>query len=359
MVTKEVLQQCLVLSEDNGREFHAGSKARNDADQILASFNFPRLINYVNDNQGTAEAKKNLGYHLQRRLDFIKSFRALHACRNKVIFAQYPDYNQGSIKSAITSLFAHNKMVYLVHDVDQLRDLGHRTGELEVLNKAVVLIVHNAAMEKKLKDSGVTKPYFIRLQLFDYLTSKPQTGKQWQKAIVFAGNLGKSLFLPAFMATSFHYDLNLYGNGLTKRQYLPAQVHFCGSYPPETLPGLLTGGFGLVWDGDSITTCQGAMGEYLRYNSPHKFSLYLAAGIPVIVWKEAAVASLVKKYQVGFCVDSLADIEALLAATTADDYAKLCAHVQVLQEKVIRGAYLTAATEAALQYLEEMGIVKC
>lgn len=32
MVTKEVLQQCLVLSEDNGREFHAGSKARNDAD---------------------------------------------------------------------------------------------------------------------------------------------------------------------------------------------------------------------------------------------------------------------------------------------------------------------------------------
>ena len=34
-----------------------------------------------------------------------------------------------------------------------------------------------------------------------------------------------------------------------------------------------------MWDGPSPDTCAGVYGAYLRYNNPHKTSLYLAAGL--------------------------------------------------------------------------------
>ena len=32
---------------------------------------------------------------------------------------------------------------------------------------------------------------------------------------------------------------------------------------------------GLVWDGDSCSSCSGVCGEYLKINNPHKISFYL------------------------------------------------------------------------------------
>lgn len=55
-----------------------------------------------------------------------------------------------------------------------------------------------------------------------------------------------------------------------------------GSYMPEELPEKLEAKYGLVWDGLEITSCEGTFGQYLKYNNPHKFSLYMAAGIAVI-----------------------------------------------------------------------------
>ena len=50
--------------------------------------------------------------------------------------------------------------------------------------------------------------------------------------------------------------------------------------------------------------CTGQYGEYLKINSPFKFSLYLAANRPVVVWSKSALASYVKEYKLGICVDS-------------------------------------------------------
>ena len=57
----------------------------------------------------------------------------------------------------------------------------------------------------------------------------------------------------------------------------------------------MEGNWGLVWDGNSIDTCSGNFGEYLRLNAPFKFSLYLAAKRPVVVWRESAMAEYVRK----------------------------------------------------------------
>ena len=86
---------------------------------------------------------------------------------------------------------------------------------------------------------------------------------------------------------------NLYGVGYEKQN--KNNICYHGSFDPDELPFVLEGSFGLVWDGDSAETCSGVYGQYLKVNNPHKCSLYLATGLPVIVWKESTVARIVKK----------------------------------------------------------------
>lgn len=345
---------CYVLSENNGLFFHAGSKARNDADIIFKKFGLVRLQNSVaNEEQEVRNCLQQRGLHM---LKLIKTGVTFLAYRNRIIVAQYPNYGQGLVKHLIHFLFKHNKMIYLVHDVDWLRNLGQdKKDELKLLNSAKVLIIHNEEMEKKLKESGVIQPGFINLRLFDYLIELNMADKKFHKAIVFAGNLGKSKFLSLLIRQSQTYDINLYGIGLKDENSLPERTHYLGSYSPEQLPNVISSGLGLVWDGESINSCVGPMGEYLRYNNPHKLSLYIAAGIPVIVWKEAAVAKIVRQFGIGFCVDSLLEIDDLLENLTETQYRKLCQNVQSLQHKVIKGYYLTAALEKTFAYLATKG----
>ena len=48
-----------------------------------------------------------------------------------------------------------------------------------------------------------------------------------------------------------------------------------GKFSPENI-SFIEGNWGLVWDGDQLETCHGKLGEYLRINSSHKISLYIA-----------------------------------------------------------------------------------
>ncbi|UXZ08780.1 hypothetical protein F1B95_08005 [Clostridium perfringens] len=59
------------------------------------------------------------------------------------------------------------------------------------------------------------------------------------------------------------------------------------SLSPKEIVEKIEGDFGLIWDGTSINICDGSFGEYTKFNTPHKLSMYIASEIPVIVWKEA------------------------------------------------------------------------
>ena len=107
------------------------------------------------------------------------------------------------------------------------------------------------------------------------------------------------------------------------------------------------GAFGLVWDGPSIKTCCGGMGEYLKYNSPHKFSLYLASLVPVIVWSQAAVADIVKDYGIGLVVDSLDELEQVLPSITVEEYNRMIDNIKPIQCKLLQGHFLYEAVKKA------------
>ena len=123
---------------------------------------------------------------------------------------------------------------------------------------------------------------------------------------------------------------------------------FAGNFSPEELPGKLEGSFGLVWDGASTESCKGAYGAYLMINSPHKLSLYLAAGMPVAVWSRSAQADLVRAEGVGLVIDRIADLPAAIAALTEEEYAAMAQRARTIGEALRAGN----RTLAALQEIE-------
>ena len=56
-------------------------------------------------------------------------------------------------------------------------------------------------------------------------------------------------------------------------------------------------------------------------NSPHNVSFYLRAGLPLIIWKEAAVAPIIEEAGAGIAINSLKELDEKLANLTLDDIA--------------------------------------
>ena len=125
----------------------------------------------------------------------------------------------------------------------------------------------------------------------------------------------------------------------------PSNISYKGILSAEELPGALVQSFGLVWDGNSMDTCTGNYGSYLKINDPHKVSLYLSSGLPIIIWSEAALADIVRDEKLGITVDSLKDIDKALSEVKVDDYQKMCSNVQNIAKLMRKGYFLTNATD--------------
>ena len=81
-------------------------------------------------------------------------------------------------------------------------------------------------------------------------------------------------------------------------------------------------------------------GKLLKFNNPHKLSSYIACGIPVIVWKEAAISDFVTENKIGFSIQNLKEIDSILKYLSYDDYIKMKGNVLSIRENIITGSYL-------------------
>ena len=97
----------------------------------------------------------------------------------------------------------------------------------------------------------------------------------------------------------------------------------------------------------------GKIGEYMSYNNPHKVSLYLRCHAPVILSKTAGLASFVEENGIGLTVDSLTDIDAVLAAVTPDQYESMRQNVIKVSDRLAQGYYFEHAFRRALELLDE------
>lgn len=340
------------VSENFGKDHHAGSKAKNDAVAILKNLDFEELfIKHTGSKPG-------LLAKVSRQIRSFISWTSLkyRVEEHAILIRQNPFHNRQLGRRSALKYLKEKKQTYmisLVHDVELIRHEQHpenfRNEFDEMIEFADKLIIHNDAMKQWFLNYGVSEDKLVVLKIFDYLLpSNPDKEILFSKNIYIAGNLAedKSPYVYQldklsgvhFRLMGINYDSNKASENIS----------YLGSFAPEDVPNQLTEGFGLVWDGDALDTCSGPTGNYLRYNNPHKLSLYLASGIPVIVWKESAEADYVLENGVGIVVDSLYDLVPTLESLTEEDYYRLSVNVRKISEKIQTGQYLTDAVEEIL-----------
>lgn len=320
------------------KAYTAGNKARTDTLSILKSEGYKHIPLYRSKSN-----KVIVFFQL-----IVGSLRALFSAgRNDIVFIQYPYYPTvvNTILLSVLKLgrrMRKYKISLLLHDVVALRteNSDRIRREVSSFNDMNYIISHNESMTKILKEYG-GKDNIFTLGPFDYLYkgNTVKTNEFGDYRVVIAGNLEpeKSQYI-YYLKNIRNVDFNLYGINYSGESN--SHVTYKGQFPPEELIPNLEGQFGLVWDGDSLETCSGNYGRYLKYNNPHKFSLYLAAGLPLVVWNESALAGYVEENNIGIVIGSLLELGGKLKMIKPEEYAEMRDNVLKIRKELISGSHL-------------------
>jgi hypothetical protein len=336
-------KRLLSIQQAQAKALHAGVKAVDDAQSIVEGLGY----------EGLSVLRRYDG-RLSKLLNAIVSWKDLRKLRKELASSggcllQWPFYlyDQNVIRTLGRIVAEDGRYTVLLHDVNHLRygeGYEDRGGEMSLLKGARRVIAHTEPMADYLVGLGVERGKIRVLGPFDYLTDgKKPEGRRNGNEVVFAGNLGKSVFLRELTAELMEgYKLNLYGIGAGE---LPAGLEYKGTFQPERVAGI-EGSWGLVWDGTSAATCDGLFGRYLSLNCPHKFSLYISAHLPVVIWSGAALAKYVEVKGLGVVVNSLAQVGEVIGKVTDEDYARMQEAVKAEARNINSGAHLKMALEA-------------
>lgn len=276
---------------------------------------------------------------------------ALNVGNKDLLLYQYPLdlFRVGILLLKVLMRVKQMTVVLLIHDLDSLR--GYYFAEEnarreKLLKQADYLICHNDRMKEWLVENGIPADRIVPMGAFDYLFEGGMAEREDWHSVIIAGNLGKrkSPYISRYLSMEKDYQVNLFGPYFEDSKAYQHYRYF-GSFPPEELPHNLKGGFGLVWDGDTTDECSGLTGQYLRFNNPHKAFLYIASGIPVIVWDQAAIAEYICKKGLGFTVTSLHEISQKLQEMSREDYLAFCRHTEAEGKKLRSGYYLNHALD--------------
>lgn len=321
------------LKEFYVKEKHAGSKARLDAEKIMLEEGYQPFFQNNDSNPITLT-------------------------ENDVLILQFPLLWHSLKTLILTKLLRKRKFkaYLLIHDIESLRNRSiksfqdvkyailHFLQNKTVLERVDGIIAHNDKMKAVLVQLGIPEEKIISLEIFDYLIPHFEEKKTYEKStVLLAGNFDIKKTNYARQLPD-NPEFSIYGINF-EEENLPKNVHYKGAFSPEELPYYLEGGFGLVWDGDSPYTCSGMFGEYLKMNNPHKASLYLATGFPIIVWRQSALADFVSKNNCGILVDSLFEIAGTLKSIHKKDYQELIENSKKIGEKIRQGYFLKTALE--------------
>lgn len=310
-----------------GTANYTGSIARNDVTTTFQSIG-SRIVNWRPLLTILISKVRVIGWKIG---DFLQAFRELpHIHKGDDLFFQYPYEGIGVNLQCIIKVLRFRKphITLLIHDLEFLRypEIVSAEEQIKTLNNVDCLLVHTVEMQNRLKALGVTtemKPMI----LFDYYAKDPYRDIEEQlndkNVIAFAGNLNKSVFLHKLDDSIIPLNITyrFYGTQ-PKITFYNQRIDYQGKFSPEHT-GVIHAGWGLVWDGESIDTCSGHLGNYLRIIAPHKLSLYIASGIPVIVWSKSAHAKFVQDNKIGFAVDSIEDIYDKIINISNENYKEM------------------------------------
>ena len=328
-------------------EYNAGTKARADINEMAGAMGFLPLVIRKRYLKGHM---KNLRQVAMLLSDLLRIFAKPK--RNSLIFFQVPLPFAGKQTRIIYIFFrilkwAKNiKVMMLAIDIDTFRRSDDMyIGEWNILRIADGLILHTQPMLRKYKERVNWDQKVELINIFDYLSDFNPNSRERKltNQVIFAGNLmsDKAGFINDLGKVGTGTVFNLYGRPEFKSD--SPDVRYMGSAPSEEIIHVIEGSFGLVWDGYSIDTCSREIGKYLEINCPSKTSLYLAAGLPVIIWKKAAMAELIEGNNLGFAVDSLREISGIINDMSENDYSLMRKNVLEYSSKLSKGWFFRDA----------------
>lgn len=329
-----------ILTVKGAGEFNAGPKAPSDIIEILTKKYNAKSVLLVKGN-GIIEKIK---YRIKIFSTIKKSKK-----NNEILIMQFPMYETTKL---LNKIFLHalnsidpNKTIVIIHDLDSIRSEDEilKKQELDRLSKIKYIVVHNNRMKKYLEDMGINANLYC-LDLFDYICDIKDNFERKEKKmdlnnihVAYAGNLSevKSPYVYQLEKDKMNFTLNLYGVGIEKD--INEKLKYKGKFPPNQLPDKIDADLGLIWDGNFDESDENIKYKnYTKYNNPHKLSCYVAAGIPVVSWKKAAIADFIEKYNIGYTITNIYDINNL----DFSDYINKVKNIKSLQTKV-RDGYFT------------------
>ncbi|BAQ56422.1 conserved hypothetical protein [Lactobacillus acetotolerans] len=202
------------------------------------------------------------------------------------------------------------KVIPLLEDMDIIRNNSiskkQQKRMLNCLNKSAIIISQNKKMSDYLKEKGISTE-IVELNLLDFLTTKFKSNHHFPLntwTICYGGSLSfsQSGFLRNIeLRSSDKVKYYIYGKGDISND-VSKPLFYKGVFSAEECINKLKGDWGLVWNGQSSnnTNSQDSFSVYYDYVCPHKLSMYLLCGMPVIVSSKSAVANFVKKINVEF-----------------------------------------------------------
>ena len=323
----------------------AGNKAKTDIEKILSG------LGYKNAGLSRTTYSNKIAGFIITLCGVLKVLFTISA--GDIVVIQYPFKKYYSIVCKIVHL-KKGKIVTVIHDLGAFRR-KKLTIEQEIkrLSSTDHLIVHNNNMREWLLKHGYTKPMTC-LEIFDYLSpsvnNKHSGIDSKPLKVIYAGALSykKNKYLYDMDNIISEWQLELYGNGFNEKNIKNKEYfNYKGFTPSDKLVENVCAHFGLVWDGESISGCSGNFGEYLKINNPHKVSLYIRCNLPVIIWKEAALATFVTENKIGLCVNSLEELNSILPYVTEESYNEMKENIKMVNKKISSGYYITNAVNEA------------
>ncbi len=320
------------------KENHAGTKAVDDCNNILKSIGYEPIDLVMKEKNNTI---------LRGVERYFYNFRNFFKKYNTSIVIQHPLRLRKIYIDmlGIAKIIRRLEYIFLIHDLDSLRYENGSYIDNKMLKIADYIISHNEKMTNYLIENGVPEEKIVNLEIFDYLGDIKKKNIRFAPVLNIAGNLdsSKCKYLEDLNLINNGTLFNLYGINFDEKVLASGTISYKGAFKPEEILNQLKEGFGLVWDGTSINACEGNTGEYLKYNNPHKLSLYLASGLPVVISEEAAEADYVKEHNVGIVVKRIEDFKKYFDKLTLEEYNTMLECVNECSQKINEGYYLKKA----------------
>lgn len=329
---------------------HAGTKATSDANKIFEDSGYIPVL--PGQSKEIATGYDKLYWLNELKAIFLIIIYSWKIGKNSQVVLNYPPIRVSEIFLCywmiLLKSLKHLNVILLVHDIPEIRGVfthfierHSRFYHVNTMKKYDALIVHGENMKQWLLERGFQENRLFILEIFDYLAEVTFEQGNYGKEIVIAGNLrsDKNQYLPKINQLNT-LKFNLYGVGLDEQIEKYSNVSYFGSFPSDKIASTVQGSYGLVWDSESFVGGKGTFGIYQHYNSPHKASLYLISGLPIIIWSDASLAQVVIKYNLGVVVDNLSELPQKLAELSEEEYTKIRQSVLDFGEKISQGYFL-------------------